>query len=343
MSRAAARAALLHMLPGHLAAAGVRPDVILLQAGMSLEDVASPTLVRRSQIHHALALSARCLGQAEIGLALGSAADPRKLGPIGRVMETGATPETCLQAQIDLMPTMQSHASVTLLKRGDEIVWTHRLVGDDETSWLLHEGALAFNIAMLRHLIGDGWAPRHISFPHGCRGLRRTYEDHFRAPVSFGDQGAARIHMKRSDLSRPLRMEALSWGEQGAGQPGQDEVKAFRPEGGDIKVAIGRMIDATLAHKPVTLPAAARILGLSPRTLQRRLDDSGTAFEQILDDRRRSLATAWLSGRQRSVTEIAMTLGYSDAAHFSRAFQRWEGQSPSDYRRGREETVRTGE
>ena len=320
------------MLPAYLASAGVKPDKVFRQVGMSTDDVTSAKVVSRSQIHHALALSARYVGVAEIGLSLGATADPAQLGPIGLAMEVGATAETCLQAQINLMPTMQSHTAIVLQKRDDEIVWTHQLVGDDETSWLLNEGAGTFIVSMLRHLLGDGWAPDHISFPHHCKGRRTRYEDHFRAPVSFGDQGEMRIHMKRADLSTPLRMKS-SVRDRLPGSASQELIEAFRPSVSDIDLAVRRMVDASLAHRPVTLSTAARILGLSSRTLQRRLDDCGTPFEQILDDRRHQLATAWLRDERISVTEVAMRLGYSAPSHFNRAFLRWEGRPPIDYRR----------
>lgn len=320
------------MLPAYLASAGVKPDKVFRQVGMSPDDVTSAKVVSRSQIHHALALSARYVGVAEIGLSLGATADPAQLGPIGLAMEVGATAETCLQAQINLMPTMQSHTAIVLQKRDDEIVWTHQLVGDDETSWLLNEGAGTFIVSMLRHLLGDGWAPDHISFPHHCKGRRTRYEDHFRAPVSFGDQGEMRIHMKRADLSTPLRMKS-SVRDRLPGSASQELIEAFRPSVSDIDLAVRRMVDASLAHRPVTLSTAARILGLSSRTLQRRLDDCGTPFGQILDDRRHQLATAWLRDERISVTEVAMRLGYSAPSHFNRAFLRWEGRPPIDYRR----------
>ncbi len=320
------------MLPAYLASAGVKPDKVFRQVGMSPDDVTSAKVVSRSQIHHALALSARYVGVAEIGLSLGATADPAQLGPIGLAMEVGATAETCLQAQINLMPTMQSHTAIVLQKRDDEIVWTHQLVGDDESSWLLNEGAGTFIVSMLRHLLGDGWAPNHISFPHHCKGRRTRYEDHFRAPVSFGDQGEMRIHMKRADLSTPLRMKS-SVRDRLPGSASQELIEAFRPSVSDIDLAVRRMVDASLAHRPVTLSTAARILGLSSRTLQRRLDDCGTPFEQILDDRRHQLATAWLRDERISVTEVAMRLGYSAPSHFNRAFLRWEGRPPIDYRR----------
>lgn len=332
MSRAAARAALIHMLPSYLVSGGVNPDKVFRQVGMSLEDVTSAKVVSRSQIHHALALSARYVGVAEIGLSLGATADPAQLGPIGLAMKAGATAETCLQAQINLMPTMQSHTDILLEKREDEMVWRHRLVGDDETSWLLNEGAGAFVVTMLRHLLGEGWAPRRVSFPHRCKGLRRQYEDHFRSPVSFGDQGAMQIHMKRADLSTPLRPNS-SAGYRFTDAANREPIGMFRPSVSDIDLAVRRMIDASLSHRPVTLPIAARILGISSRTLQRRLDDCGSPFERILDDRRHKLARTWLQDDRLSVTEVAMRLGYSGPSHFNRAFLRWEGCAPIEYRR----------
>lgn len=333
MSRAAVRAALLHMLPGHLAAAGVEPESVMRQAGLAVTDVQAGTVVRRSQIHHALELSARCLGSAEVGLALGHAAVPDQLGAIGSAMRTGTTAETCLQRQIDLMPTMQSKASVSLCKRGDETAWTHRLIGDDESAWLLYEGAAAFNVRMLRRLLGDDWAPERVIFPHRCRSLVSRYEDYFQAPVTFGEADEASILMNRHALSLPLHGSGLSGSDRL--KPHRDQVAALRLEPASIERAVVRMIEASLPHRPVTLAMAARILGVSPRTLQRRLDDRDTAFETLLDQQRHRLAADRLARDGTSVTDLAMALGYSDTAHFIRAFQRWEGESPLSFRRRR--------
>ncbi|WP_420100999.1 AraC family transcriptional regulator ligand-binding domain-containing protein [Bosea sp. (in: a-proteobacteria)] len=334
MSRAAARATLLHMLPGYLAGAGVEPETILRQAGLSVDDVERGTVVRRSQIHHALELSARCVGSAELGLALGATAQPDLLGAIGSAMTAGATAEACLQTQIALMPAMQSHAVITLKKQGDEAIWTHRLHGDDERAWLLYEGAASFNVHMLRHLLGPDWAPVRVIFPHRCRSLVNRYEDHFQAPVYFGDCDEARIHIKRHELSLPLRHYAARAVQPLRAHAG--EIAELRQEDGSIELAISRMIEASLPLRPITLAMSARVLGLSARTVQRRLEDRGTAFEMLLDEQRHRLATAWLGSREEAnVTDLAMALGYSDTAHFNRAFRRWEGQSPSSFRRRR--------
>jgi AraC-like DNA-binding protein len=72
----------------------------------------------------------------------------------------------------------------------------------------------------------------------------------------------------------------------------------------------------------------AKHMAVSRRTLARRLEAEGVNFERVLDELRRKLATHYLEGSRASVGEIALLIGFSDAAAFSRAFKRWTGQSP---------------
>ncbi|HCE41522.1 AraC family transcriptional regulator [Alcanivorax sp. 521-1] len=73
-------------------------------------------------------------------------------------------------------------------------------------------------------------------------------------------------------------------------------------------------------------------LHMSSRTLKRKLQQLGTSYQTLLDDLRKGLAVEYLTQSHRSVDEIALALGYSDASNFARAFRRWTGRSPSDYR-----------
>jgi AraC-like DNA-binding protein len=74
-------------------------------------------------------------------------------------------------------------------------------------------------------------------------------------------------------------------------------------------------------------------LRVSPRTVQRRLRAWGFSFEEILDDVRRTEALRHVILGENSAIEIAFLLGYSDPAHFTRAFRRWTGMAPRDYAR----------
>ncbi|MBK8995326.1 MAG: AraC family transcriptional regulator ligand-binding domain-containing protein [Myxococcales bacterium] len=86
----------------------------------------------------------------------------------------------------------------------------------------------------------------------------------------------------------------------------------------------------------VALPVAARALGVSTRTLKRRLAEQQTTFSGVQDDVRRGRALVLLNDPRISLDEIAARLGYSDTANFSRAFRRWTGATPGEVRaRGR--------
>ncbi|MEL6595720.1 MAG: AraC family transcriptional regulator ligand-binding domain-containing protein [Pseudomonadota bacterium] len=82
-----------------------------------------------------------------------------------------------------------------------------------------------------------------------------------------------------------------------------------------------------------TLAQTARAMNMTPRTLIRRLDADGTSFQEIKDALRRDIAIRDLQDGRKSVEAIALDVGFSSAANFHRAFQRWTGSTPRSYRR----------
>ncbi len=76
----------------------------------------------------------------------------------------------------------------------------------------------------------------------------------------------------------------------------------------------------------------ARKLGMSERTLQRRLREEGRSFADVLDGVRRELAARYLADPQLAIYEVAFLLGYSDPSSFHRAFRRWTGEGPQEFR-----------
>lgn len=81
-----------------------------------------------------------------------------------------------------------------------------------------------------------------------------------------------------------------------------------------------------------SLQLTARLFHMTPRTLHRKLLEEGTSYRDLLDDVRYSLAVEHLKSDRLSIQEIAFALGYTDLANFRRAFKRWEGVAPSDFR-----------
>jgi AraC-like DNA-binding protein len=85
-----------------------------------------------------------------------------------------------------------------------------------------------------------------------------------------------------------------------------------------------------------SLNLTARLFNTTPRTLHRNLLEEGTSYRGILENVRHSLAVEHLKSGRLSIQEIAFALGYTDLANFRRAFKRWEGVAPSDFRGGLE-------
>ena len=97
------------------------------------------------------------------------------------------------------------------------------------------------------------------------------------------------------------------------------------------------VVDKIVEKLPDGSPSQQQIaeaLHVSNRTLQRKLKDEGTSFMDLLQDTRMQLARKYLRSPGRSVVETAYLLGFSEPSTFSRAFKRWTGQAPAEYREG---------
>jgi AraC-like DNA-binding protein len=82
-----------------------------------------------------------------------------------------------------------------------------------------------------------------------------------------------------------------------------------------------------------SVETVARQLGTTPRTLQRRLREEETSFQQVLDEVRREVALTHMRSRRATIDEVAFLLGFEKPNSFHRAFKRWTGVSPGEFRR----------
>ena len=97
--------------------------------------------------------------------------------------------------------------------------------------------------------------------------------------------------------------------------------------------SVRRVIAEVMRDGHLGISPVASKLAMSPRTLQRRLEEHDTDFRRVADDTRRRFAINYLRDPKHTVTEIAYLLGYSEVSAFNRAFKRWTASTPSDYRR----------
>ncbi len=105
-----------------------------------------------------------------------------------------------------------------------------------------------------------------------------------------------------------------------------------RHQGRALSARLAQLLQAQPSLLAGGMGAAARALGQHPRTLQRRLAAEGKGFSRVVDEVRLRLAQAWLADHGQALETISARLGFSDRRSFTRAFQRWTGQTPSAFR-----------
>jgi AraC-like DNA-binding protein len=101
----------------------------------------------------------------------------------------------------------------------------------------------------------------------------------------------------------------------------------------DVATTVRQKIIEYLPNGDCTRDKVASAMCISPTTLQFKLSQCDTNFNELLDMTRKELASSYVQQSSLSITEITFLLGFSDTSNFTRAFKRWEGVSPTDYRR----------
>lgn len=192
------------------------------------------------------------------------------------------------------------------------------------------EYALAVTYLHCRRASGFDWPLLRVDLAGAAPSSTAEHVQVFGCPVRFGrphDQLviAARTwdlpsHNASTDLLRTLEEHA------------QRVLAALRAE--ELEARVIRILVEELRGGDPSLDHVARRVGLSPRTLQRRLQLEGVSFADVLDRTRRDFADCYVKEATLALTEIAYLLGFSEQSAFTRAFQRWYGVSPSRYREG---------
>jgi AraC-like DNA-binding protein len=192
------------------------------------------------------------------------------------------------------------------------------------------EFAFALIVRMAREATGTSVAPREVHFVHGPPGDTLEHSAFFRSPVRFGAP-SNHLLFSQTDLSLPLGSadSALSR----IVRRRMDKMLKQIPPKDSIATRVQYRLLNNLPAGEVTAVSIARELGLSERTLHRRLRTENTSFAQILDATRGELAKSLLTEPAIGIGEIGFLLGFSEPSAFYRFFRRWAGSTPLAYRR----------
>jgi AraC-like DNA-binding protein len=197
---------------------------------------------------------------------------------------------------------------------------------------VLPEYAPASTVVLLRQLTAlppEEPLALEVWFQHPSPRDRSIHDELFRCPVRF-DAPETRLVLSRSAIERPVvgRDPALY---EYLDRHALALAKTF-PEATSLSARVRRELGSALAAGEPSQIEIARRLALSERSLQRHLKAEGHTFAELLEGVRQELARSYLRDPALSVSEVAFLLGYSEPSSFHRAFKRWEGEGPSEFR-----------
>lgn len=212
------------------------------------------------------------------------------------------------------------------------------LLGDPANP--LHPQRTEFGIAVALRLSRDATAsslvPVEVLFAHAAPADSTEHRSFFRSPVRFSS-GVNAMVFSDTDGTRGLKAADAALGtviRRRLDKALEVLDKQGRPPDASVAAHVRRLLADGMGRQQASVATVAREIGMSVRTLSRRLDEEGTSFRAIQDAVRHQMAVALLSDARVSIAEIAFFLGYAEPAPFHRSFKRWTGVTPQAHRRG---------
>jgi AraC-like DNA-binding protein len=317
------RAGVLQRCVAYLRQVGAPVGHYLEEARIGADQLEDPeAFVPTVFVFRFLEIAARRTGIDDLGLRIGRTIDPFSLGSFGRTLAGSETLGRALFASITHRPAWHSGERVWLTRQRDVVELNHRyVVPAGEPQQQAVAANLVAHLNLLKHTT-QGVPPVRVSLPVPPSPAYGELPALANARIEF-DQPRTTIAFRPETFALPLRGAAAT--------PASDAAPPSLLPAGLIP-SIEAFVTSMLGVEPPRIELVAEAAGMNPRTLQRRLADAGISYGEIVSHTRLRLARERLIASDEKIVDIALALGYADAAHFTRAFKRWTGLAPVAYR-----------
>jgi len=273
------------------------------------------------------------------GLKVGSLVGPASFNVVSFIFQSSPT----LREAIALVQKFQR-----LISDGGRF----QIIEGEDKSWLIYhpqQGELAFSphqieavlaavVSFSRWVSDHAFVPTRVQFSHSQLGPLAGYQAVFQTGVDF-NQAFSGLHLDNTLLDRPLpqadtQLAAMHREYAAARLAALSELPDFAAQ---VRQWLGANLGALnkVGHSGAGVPeraAAAQHFGLSDRVFARRLQSQGLSYSDVVDAVRKEAACAAVADSERAFVDIAQSLGFSEASAFNRAFKRWTGSSPGEWR-----------
>lgn len=308
---------------------GVDPERMIQQIGGDRACLQSPDLrVPEQWLAEVMEVTERTVNCPSIGVLMAESWRLSDFGPLSLLLLHQPTLRLSLSQLERYRHLLSATVSVHVDVSGD-VAFVHlRLITDRANPG---RQAMDLSVANLHNLmksfLGADWKPRSVHFSHSAPASLQLHQRCFGTKLEFGSDFNG-ILLDRQDLDRPNPM---------ADATAARYVKDFLdqiPRAGEAEIAasVRRAVHLLLPLGRSSIEQVGQKLGMSSRTLQRRLEHEGEDFSAIVNDVRRSLASRYLGDRSFQVSQVATMLGFSEVSTFSRWFSAQFGKSPSRWR-----------
>ncbi len=315
-------------LPQALLRIGTNVEDVLVRAGVPYETFNDPDNAIPFPVAARLILIAtQASGRDDLGLLIGESSNPSSLGLVGFLLQQAPDLRTALS---DLVRYLHHHdrGSVPFMSIRDGMVTLGYSIVEPNVpaAGQIYDIALAIGRNVMRGLCGAAWAPSEVTLARRRPAAPGRYERFFGAPVRFDAERSALVFPERwLDTPIPSADAALR-------RVLQEQVDLLEAEEVGVADQVRRLLRTALLTHAGSIDDLAGLLGMRRRTLSRRLETEGTSFRQLCDEIQFEIARQLLEHTQMTITEIGLTLKYSETSAFSRAFKQWSGVSPRDWR-----------
>ena len=326
-----AQGGLSRLAIARLKSAGVPVAPLLRRVGLTPEVIADPEarLSVRSQItlldEAAIALKDDC-----IGFTMARDFDLREIGLLYYVMASSQTLGDALK-RLARYSRITNEALVFGYREGNRLIISLSYSGVPRHSDRHQIEFCMFAVLRIcRVLAGQNFVPQHFSIAHNRSGGTSEMARFVGTKVEFGadtDEFALNVDAREMPVIHSdtyLNDLLLKYCEAA--------LTDRRGNVSQLRTRVENAISSLLPHGRVVVDDVARSLGMSKRTLARKLSDEGLNFTEVLQQLRRDLAVRYLDDRKLHISKIAWLLGFNEVSAFTHACRRWTGKTPSQMR-----------
>ncbi|MFY8060963.1 MAG: AraC family transcriptional regulator [Arenimonas sp.] len=282
-----------------------------------------------SEIVRLWELAVAASGDTAIGLSAANSFRPASMDAMGYAMMSSPTLLDALKRGVRYLGAVTSASNARLERTAQGYcLEVNLMAGIVDVQRQNHEFTTLSILKFLRWIAGPDLNPVLIEFMHAKPVDTSLYIDAFSCPIHFNSAHMA-MTFSETDAARIL---VTANAQMAAIHDQVAEQRISQLGGSENALRVKQLIVQSLPEGEPTRDDIAAKMAISSRTLQRRLQDEGQTFHEILDEVRHNLAKRYLGNEKLSLADVAHLLGFSDQSSFTRAAHRWFDTSPSKYR-----------